>query len=143
MKLNMDKKLIKIFQRYEKKNKLHEFYEYIKQNNLSNSFLNELFYELFRPEKNKDYTSLIGCAMAISKEDFENVLGKDASNRLLTLIHKNPYPNVQAIYLNQLHNWCQMQEKDESQGTIVEKILDVFSQEGMTVGMHKIGTDKR
>ena len=139
----MDNKLLKEFQKFAKKKRLDEFYQYIKTNNLTEELTNQLFYEMFKPDPKKDYTDLINCIIALGKDELEPVIGKETSNRLLSLIHNEPYPKMQVMHIKQLCRWGKEQEQDGHQGIFIEKILDVFSQQGMTCGMHKIGFDKR
>lgn len=136
----MGYKLIETFEKYNNKNKLDKFYRYIEKNNLKDQFMKEALYEALRPKKGKDYTDLLKCSLNLSLEELEKGFGEKNAKRIIGLLYKGSNINTKMSNLIQLTNI--VKDRDYTgQEDYINDILDMVSQEGMTVGTHIIGTD--
>ncbi len=92
----MDTKLIDMYKKYSKKNKLYEFTKYLNDNNLKDNFLQQLFNSSFMKRyEGKEYNEameLSNYAIALSRKTLEEKFGENLAKKMIESIYKLDEP---------------------------------------------------
>lgn len=137
-------KLIEQCKKYIQKGKIDKFYEYIKENNLTQEFVRQSFSDSFQKAyKDEDYDEAINVsnfALKVSMENLNERFGDKLTNKFIEIIYNMPQPSQRNFNLFRLMN-LPIQSTTDEQAKDIEKILDISSDSNNIIGTHIIGTN--
>ena len=121
-----DYKLIEQCKKYIKKGKADKFYEYLKQNDLTEEFVRQTFQSSFqRRYKGKEYEEALeisNFALKISMDSLKGKFGETLSDRFTEIIYNMPQPSQRNFNLFRLMN-SPIQSVTEEQAYNIEKYV--------------------
>lgn len=100
--------LIEKCNKYLEKGKIDKFYEYIKNNDLTQEFVKQAFYKTYNTGfKGKEYADIMNVtnfALKISMDELTAKYGDKLANRFSEIIYNTPQPNKRMFNLFRLVN---------------------------------------
>jgi len=142
----IDNTLIEQFQKYIKRGKTEQFYEYIVQNDLVDKFIEQSFFETFRKnykpgtEEYKNAINLSNFALKLSREVFNQKFGPELSDKFSRIIYEQEQPSSRIFMISQLMK-PNIRVNSKKEAIEMVKLLDMVSSEDCIIGTHIIGSD--
>lgn len=137
-------KLIEQCKKYIQKGKADKLHEYLKQNNLTEEFIRQIFNSTFQKSyKGKEYEEALeisNFALKISMESLKERFGERLADRFTEIMYNMPQPSQRNFNLFRLMN-SPIQSVTEEQAHNIEKILDISSDKNNIIGTHFIGAE--
>ncbi len=140
----MDTKLIDMYKKYSKKNKLYEFTKYLNDNNLKDNFLQQLFNSSFMKRyEGKEYNEameLSNYAIALSRKTLEEKFGENLAKKMIESIYKLDEPFSRNHKIMALAVGDEIKGvPDETSRENLEQLLDLTSNPDNVYGIHIVG----